>query len=266
MTEPPVPPLPPSPYPPAAPPPATATVRIGDWLSGAWTVLQPFWLEAVLAIWVVILARLAGILLCILPGLIIIGPLIGGVHIYFGKRLLGLPAEVGDIRKGFRRFGDTFLVGLVIYLVPFLINVVLAVPRILAIMAVRGHSEDLAGPMMAFGGCLGALGGLFTLAYVILANTFLLFAMPLVVFRGMPAMDAMRASVERVKPQVAGFLVLLVVNYLLGLAGLLGGFALLCIGWLVTIPLAMSLVALMQLEAYRDFFGLQASDLAPYMD
>src|SRR6478736_3690750 len=100
MTEPPAPPFPPpsSSLPPAAPPPpASPTVRRGDWMTEAWRVLQPFWLEAVLAIWVVILIRLAGFLLCILPGLVIIGPLVAGIHIYFGKRLLGLPASVGAV-------------------------------------------------------------------------------------------------------------------------------------------------------------------------
>lgn len=266
MTEPPVPPLPPSSYPPpTAPPPADATIRIGDWLSGAWTVLQPFWLEAVLAVWVVALVLIGGFLLCILPELVLLGPMLAGLYIYFAKRLLGLPATIGDVFKGFRRFGDTFLVGLVLTLPPFLVQLVLAVPRILAFMAARGHSEELNAPLLAVSGCLSALGGLFTLAYTVLAGTFLLFAMPLVLFRGMGAMDALRASVDRVKPQIAGFLVLFVVNFMLGLAGFVGGALLLCIGLLVTIPLARSLVVLISLQAYSDFFDLQASDLAPYM-
>jgi uncharacterized membrane protein len=117
---------------------------------------------------------------------------------------------------------------------------------------------------MALTGCLAGVGYLLSLAYMILANTLLIFAMPLVLFRQMTAMDAMRRSIELVKPQLPGFLVLLIVSHLLGMAGGFG-VCLLCIGALVTVPLAWSLINLIQLQAYREFVGLSESDLAPYV-
>jgi uncharacterized membrane protein len=268
MTEPPVPPIPPSPSylsPPASPLPASPAVRIGDWLQEAWRILQPVWLESVGTILVMGLVLLVGYALCFLPGLVIVGPLIAGANIYFAKRLLGLPAALDDVFKGFRRFGDTFLVGLVLYLVPMLINLALAIPRILAAVGTDGDYDRAAGPLLALTGGLAGLGYLFSLAYKILANTFLIFAMPLVLFRQMTAIDAMRRSVEWVKPQLPAFLVLLVVCHLVGMAGGFG-FCLLCVGALVTIPLAWSLINLVQLQAYRELVGLTPADLAPYMD
>jgi len=176
---------------------------------------------------------------------------------------------VGDVFKGFRRFLDTFLVGLVLYLVPMLINGVLAAPRIFAVLAANGMArhgdyDAAAGPLLAVTGCFAGLGYLIVVAYSILAHTFLMFAMPLVLFRGMSAIDAMRRSFEIVKPQFLSFLVLLVVFFLLGMAGAFAGFILLCIGLLVTVPLARGLINLIQLQAYRDFVGLTVDDLAPY--
>jgi len=265
MTEPPVPPPPGSPYDPLA---VSPTLRIGDWLSEAWRILQPFWLESVIAVLVAGLTVAVGYVLCLLPGLVIIGPMLAGVQIYFAKRLLGLPAEIGDVFKGFRRFLDTFLVGLVLYLVPMLINAALAVPRVLAVMAANGLSNsdhgDAAAPLLAVTGCVAGLGYLLVFAYSVLAQAFLIFALPLVLFKGMPALDAMRRSFELVRPQFLGFLLLLVIFFLLGMAAGLAGLILLCVGLLVTVPLARGLINLMQLQAYRDFVGLTAEDLAPY--
>ncbi|HEV7516936.1 MAG TPA: hypothetical protein VGR07_11605, partial [Thermoanaerobaculia bacterium] len=174
MTEPPVPPIPPPPSylpPPSAPLPASPAVRIGDWLQEAWRILQPVWLESVAAILVMILVMVLGYALCVLPALVIMGPLIAGANIYFAKRLLGLPAALGDIFMGFRRFADTFLVGLVIYLVPAVINIALAIPRILTALGTHGDYERVAGPLMALTGCLAGVGYLLSLAYMILANT-----------------------------------------------------------------------------------------------
>jgi hypothetical protein len=81
----------------------------------------------------------------------------------------------------------------------------------------------------------------------------------------MTAIDAMRRSVEWVKPQLPAFLVLLVVCHLVGMAGGLG-VCVLCLGALVTVPLAWSLINLVQLQAYRELVGLTPADLAPYMD
>src|SRR5262249_47693001 len=143
----------------------------------------------------------------------------------------------------------------------------LAVPRVLAILAANGMADRdydrAAGPLLAVTGCVTGLGDLVVLAYTILAQAFFLFALPLVLFRGMTAMDALRPSLQLVKPQFLGFLVLLVVFFMLGIAGLIG-VILFCVGLLITAPLARGLINLMQLQAYRDFVGLTADDLAPY--
>ncbi|HTQ80022.1 MAG TPA: hypothetical protein VMM92_08500 [Thermoanaerobaculia bacterium] len=247
---------------PPGPPAATPTIRISDWLSNGWQVLQPFWVQAVLTLWVMFLARLLGTLLCLLPGLVIAGPLIAGVQIHLAKRLLGLPASLDDLFLGFRRFADTFLIGLVLYLVPVLISFGAAAPRLIASLVTGGEASHDAG-LFAVTTLLSAAASLVSLAYLVFANTALIFALPLVVFRQMKAVDAMRQSFELVKPQILGFLFLFVILYLVGMAGFFAGL-IVCIGWLVTAPLAAALIYLVQLQAFREFVGLSESDLAPY--
>ncbi len=274
MSEPLVPPIPPPPavYPPPlppGPPPGGPTVRIGDWLNEAWAILQPNWVEYILAVLVFELVVFVGIFACLLPGIILAGPMLGGLHIYLAKRLLGLPAEVGDVFKGFRRFWDTFLLGLALALPPILIFALFAIPHILARIGMEqgGPLSGVASAVAGISGCITCVGlPLFWLIYPVVVGTLVVFALPLVLFRQMSAMEALRRSVEIVKPQFAGFLVLLLVHMLIVWAASAAGGLLLCVGSLVSTPLALSLIYTMQLLAYRDYVGLTPADLAPYAD
>ncbi|PYQ56446.1 MAG: hypothetical protein DMF53_25495, partial [Acidobacteria bacterium] len=79
-------------------------VRISEWLNEAWNLVKPYWLEYVLAILVAELVIIAAEFLCFVPVLLVIGPMMGGVFVYLAKRIVGVPAQVSDIFKGFRRF------------------------------------------------------------------------------------------------------------------------------------------------------------------
>jgi uncharacterized membrane protein len=83
-------------------------------------------------------------------------------------------------------------------------------------------------------------------------------------FQGMGAMDAIRRSIEIVKPQAANFLIFALANLVLLAAANFLGSALFCVGALILSPLAASLVGTMHLLAYREYVGLTPEDLAPY--
>jgi len=273
MSEPPVPPIPPPPPaylpPPSGSPPGAATVRVGDWLNEAWRIIQQNWLEYVLAVLVAELVILAGIFACLLPGILLAGPMLGGVHIYLAKRLLGLPAEVGDVFKGFRRFGATLVLGVTLALPPFLMAALFVIPHIVARIGAEqgGPLSGVAETIAGISGCITCVGlPLFLLVYPILVGTFLIFALPLILFRQMDAFAAIRQSIEIVKPQLTNFLLLLLVHVLILWAASFAGGFLICVGTLFLTPLATSLVYTMQLLAYRDYVGLTAADLAPYVD
>jgi hypothetical protein len=272
MSEPADPQVPPSPPsytpPPPGPPSGTAIIRISDWLNEAWNLIKPYWLEYVLAVLVAHLVIFASELLCFLPVLFVVGPMMGGIFIYLAKRIVGEPAQVADIFKGFRRFKDTMILGLALFLVPLIFAVLLFLPTVLGALGAQGGRAGEAVAQMA--GCLGCmtvpLGIIGLLVYPVLAGTYLVFALPLVMFRQMDAIAAIKRSLEIVKPQTVNFLLFMLANLVLLLAANLVGSALFCVGALILSPLAASTVGTMQLLAYRDFVGLTREDLAPYAD
>jgi len=238
-------------------------VRIGDWFNEAWKLIQPVWLEYVLATVVYVLVMtLAG--LCLIPLLIVGGPLTGGLYVYLAKRLLGQPAQVGDIFKGFRRFGDSTVLFLAVALFPVLVLGLLLLTYVLPLLGALEPTGVLA-TLLSIGACfLWCLSFLFLLVYPVVAQTFLVFAMPLVMFRGMKAMDAIRTSIRIVRPQFLNFLLLTLAGFLLIGAASSIGTLLLCVGYFVLTPLAIAVFTTMQLLAYRDFIGLTEQDLTLY--
>jgi uncharacterized membrane protein len=238
-------------------------VRIGDWFNEAWKLIQPVWLEYVLATVVYVLVMtLAG--LCLIPLLIVGGPLTGGLYVYLAKRLLGQPAQVGDIFKGFRRFGDSTVLFLAVALFPVLVLGLLMLTYILPLLGAFEPTGVLA-TLLSIGACfLWCLSFLFLLVYPVVTQTFLVFAMPLVMFRGMKAMDAIRTSIRIVRPQFLNFLLLTLAGFLLIGAASSIGTLLLCVGYFVLTPLAIAVFTTMQLLAYRDFIGLTEQDLTLY--
>ncbi|GBC83912.1 hypothetical protein HRbin11_00330 [bacterium HR11] len=238
-------------------------VRIGDWFNEAWKSIQPAWLEYVLAgVVYVLVMMIAG--LCLIPVLIVGGPLTGGLYVYLAKRLLGQPAQIGDIFKGFRRFGDSTVLFLAVALIPVLVFGLLMLTYILPLLGALEPTGILA-TLLSIGACfLWCLSFLFLIVYPVVAQTFLVFAMPLVMFRGMKAMDAIRTSIGMVRPQFLQFLLFTLAGFLLiGAAGSVGTL-LLCVGYFILAPLAMAVFYTMQLLAYRDFVGLTEQDLALY--
>ncbi|MFY9824847.1 MAG: hypothetical protein WAM82_25940 [Thermoanaerobaculia bacterium] len=276
MSEPSEPPVPPSPLPPAyapappsGPPPGTATVRISDWFNQAWALIKPYWLEYVLAILLAHLVIFVSELLCFLPILLVIGPMMGGIFIYLAKRIVGVPAQVPDIFKGFQRFKDTTILGLALFLVPLIFTAILFTPTVLGALG-AGSGGRMGQAFANVTGCLGCmtvpLSIIVLLVYPVLAGTYLVFALPLVMFKQMDAITAIKRSIEIVKPQTANFLMLLLANMVLLLAANFVGGVLLCVGALILSPLAVSIVGTMQLLAFGDFVGLTREDLAPYAD
>jgi hypothetical protein len=267
--EPPIPPPPPYiPPPPPGAPPGQPTVRISEWLNAAWALIQPYWLEYVLAVLVAHLVILGATLLCLFPVLLVAGPMMGGILVYLAKRIVGEPAQVADVFKGFRRFTDTALLGLALILPPLLFGALLFLPMVLT--AIGAGNGQIGEAMAHLTGCLGCLtmplAILFGVVYPILTGTYLVFALPLVMFRRMSAAEAIRRSIEIVKPQPVNFLIFMVANMVLLMAANFVGSALFCVGALILSPLVASLVGTMQLLAYRDFVGLTREDLAPYAD
>lgn len=204
-------------------------IRIGDWLSEAWeTFTKSVGVHIVLAL-------IVGLGSSLTIG-ILAGPLACG-WLYVILRQLREPdyePEIGDIGKGFEVFGQALL-GAV------LIGVAFAVLWLVLIII---------SFVIPFVGNLVVAAGMFAV------QTAVLFMYPLIIDKRMTAIDAIKQSLEKVKPEFWGFFgFAALISVISGIGGAICG-----AGWLVAGPVTMIAVAI----AYRDNFG-EASALQPEM-
>jgi uncharacterized membrane protein len=236
-------------------------VRIGDWFNEAFDRVKPAWVEYFIAGIVVMLCMAVSAVLCYIPYFIVGGPLLGGLFIFVAKKMLGVQAEVGDVFKGFRKFTETMLLWLIVIGPPILVLLVVYAGQFAAAFGL-GKVGEMLGAVMGCVGCVGV--PIFGIIYPIVVGTMLYFAFPLVLFRDMDAMSAAKESMARVKPDFLNFLLLWLACGALFLVAEIVGLILCLVGILVTIPVAMCVMVMVQLEAYRDYFGLTPENLDQY--
>src|ERR1051326_6492873 len=87
-------------------PPVGIKAEPGRWIGEGWALVK-----ADIGMYMLV-ALVVSILSSVVP-LIIQGPLLAGFHIYCMKRMLGRPAELGDIFKGFDFFVPTLIASLI---------------------------------------------------------------------------------------------------------------------------------------------------------
>jgi len=183
-------------------------VKIGDWLSEAWTIISEDLVTHIL------LALIVGLGSGLTGGLLS-GPLMGGyLWIVFNKmKNPSYTPQVGDVGKGFENFVQLFLVAIV-------------------------------GGIIASLGVIGCIVGVFfTSALVVLA-------LPLVVERNMAFWPAISESMSRTKQSLMGWVVFVLV------VGLLNGLgSAVAVGFLITMPLGMTALAI----GYRETYGLSGA-------
>jgi hypothetical protein len=249
--------------PPPPPPPmsSTPTVRIGDWFNEATDRLKPVWTEYLVAGLVTMIAMVVSALLCYIPYFIVGGPLVAGFFIYNARKMLGQPAEIGHLFKGFSKFSETLLLWLILVLPPVLVYLLAWLPGLLQSVGMGRVGEVLGG----IAGCVGCIGiPLVGIIYPIVIGTLCVFAFPLVLFKNMDAVGALKKSIEVVKPNFMQFLLLWLACILVVFVAEIAGLIACVIGLFVTMPLAGAIIANIQLQAYRDFFGLSPDDVQQY--
>lgn len=272
MTEMPPPPPPPPPppgggsfRPPTPPPPRPPTgaggVRIGDWFNEAFERIKPAWLEYFIAGIVMVICMAVAAMLCYIPYLIVGGALFAGLYIFVAKKMLGLQAEVGDIFKGFGKFTETMLLWLIFVGPPLLVMILFYAGQFASKMGMGSVGNALS----TIAGCVGCVGiPIFGIIWPIVMGTLMMFAFPLVLFRNMDAMGALKESIAKVKPDFVNYLLLWLACAVVMLIAEIVGLILCLIGVLVTIPVAMCVMVMVQLEAYRDTYGLSPENLDQY--
>jgi len=206
-------------------------IRIGDWISKAWEIFTK-------SVGVhIVLALIVGLGSLLTIG-ILAGPLACG-WLYIILRQLREPdykPEIGDIGKGFEVFGQAFVAHL---LVAAALVVLWIVMFVLSFVPLVGS----------------LLGFVVVLAGALLVSTVVLFVDLLIIDRRMEAVEAIKASIEKVKPEFWGFFGFAVLASVIAGAGIIG-----CgIGTLVTVPVATIAIAI----AYQDNFEDLAAPAKP---
>ena len=85
-------------------------VKIGDWLSEGWALIKEDIVTFAVA------ALLAGLIGSVTGG-ICAPPLSVGILMMIGSRMRGEPVAIGDVFKGFQKFGPAFLAALLVSVV-----------------------------------------------------------------------------------------------------------------------------------------------------
>ena len=158
--------------------------------------------------------------------------------------------EFGLLFKGF----DYFVPGLVATLVQVLPLMVILIPAYLILFAsfvllgaTSGSRRAPSGSAVGVVVVIAVLIMLFIMAVSLAVGLFFAFTYPLVVDRKLPGLDACRASVRAVRANLGGMLGLVLLNFALGMIGLL-----LCyVGALLVMPVGLAANAV----AYRRVFG-----------
>jgi hypothetical protein len=231
---------------------------LGDYLGRAWGIFKG---DAGLIIGATVLVYLCVFAANVIPyasfilSIVFTGPLMGGLWLFYLKKIRGSTAGVGDAFGGFGpRFGQLLLAKLIPGLLAGLCMVpvvILAVAGMLTLSATNRSGSPLgsglgiglisAGGMLAIAGLCGA----------IYLSTCWIFTLPLVADKGMgfwPAMSLSRSVV------IKHWWMTLLVVIVLGLLGIAGCIVCL-VGVLITGPVAFAAMGC----AYEKLFG----DLAP---
>jgi uncharacterized membrane protein len=181
---------------------------------------------------------------------ILMGPAMCGIYLCLFAVMRGERIEFGLLFKGF----DYFVPGLVATLVQIVPVMVILIPAYAiffvwvvlfgAHSASRGAPSGSAVPVVVVAAVFVFL---LIMAVSMAVGLFFVFAYPLVVDRKLSGLDACRASARAVRGNLGGMLGLVLLNFALGIVGLL-----LCyVGALLLMPVGMAANAV----AYRRVFG-----------
>jgi len=179
--------------------------------------------------------------------ILIIGSMMGGLYLCLFAKMRGEQVQFERLFKGF----DYFVPGLVaaaIQTLPVLILVVAADVFFFVFMFATvprdTYSRNQAPPPLFFLGVIVFV--LFVLIVSLTIHTLFLFAYPLIVDRKLSGWDAIKTSYRAAVNNIGGILGLVLLNFLLGIAGLLCCY----VGVIFVMPVSFASYA----AAYRQVF------------
>ena len=196
--------------------------------------------------WLLFAVSLVGILLAGISMYVLLGPMLCGIYICFFKRIDGGKVVFDDLWLGFKYFGRSLLLTIVM-VVPIVIYFVAVFATIyipLIMQAVGGGRIDERQLLTTF--LTAIVVDLVVAVVMVCVHSLLMFAFPLMVDRGLPSWDAMKLSARATLGNMSGIGGLIGVNFVLALAGE----ALCGVGLYLVMPIILAT----NLVAYRKVF------------
>jgi len=228
----------------------TGTIRPIECVKEAWEIIRPNY-------WILFAILLVGALIGAFSLYVLIGAMICGIMHCYLKQIDGSRVEFEDLWTGFSFFWPSLPVALlvVVPLIAWILILVFTMYLPIVMAAVMG--DRLSGDEL-----LATFGGVFILDMIIAVimvcfHTLLMFAFPLVVDRRLRGFTPVTLSARAVLKNISGVCGLVIVNFLLILAGEMA-----CgIGLYLVMPLMMAT----NMVAYRKVFPAMSSlrDLNP---
>ncbi|HPA05572.1 MAG TPA: hypothetical protein PLB67_14135 [Candidatus Hydrogenedentes bacterium] len=230
---------------------ATVHLAPGNCISEGWNLVKD---QYGLFLGITVVAMLLGSLV---PFGIIAGALYCGIFIALFMKMRGEPVEFNTLFKGFDYFLESLLVTLLVIAisVAFMAPMMVVMFVTVAIGASVGDSTDSGALAVAIILPVGLLFFLAMVAFSVFLYGWMFFAYPLLVDRNMQAWPALKLSARAVWANKWGVFGLMLLNWLLSMAG-----ALLCyVGLFLYLPVMFGSFAV----AYRRIFPELAPPDAP---
>ena len=205
--------------------------------------------------WMLFAITLVGLLLAGVSMYILMGPMICGIFICYFKRIDGEKVVFDDLWLGFKYFGRSLLL-VIVMVVPIVIYFMAAFSTLylpLIMQAVGGNRVSDRYVLSTF--LTSIVVDIVIALVMVCVHSLLMFAFPLIVDRGLSSWEAMKLSARAALKNVAGIGGLIGVNFVLAL----GGEALCGVG----LYLVMPIILVTNLVAYRKVFPAQR---APVLD
>lgn len=197
--------------------------------------------------WLFVGMSLVGIIIgSFVPFNILLGPMMCGLYLALFRRQRGEQVEFGDLFKGFDFFGPSVVATLlhmapiVMIMVPFYILLILST-------LLFPDQKDFGQGGLAFIAVFVVFGTIMALVVMFITIGFI-FTYPLIVDRKLSGIDAVKLSLKAAMANFWRLLGLLLLNGLVGFAGVL-----LCyVGVFLVLPVTFAAIAI----AYNQVFGL----------
>jgi uncharacterized membrane protein len=196
--------------------------------------------------WLLFAISLVGALIAGVSFYVLLGPMVCGIFICYLKRIDGEKVAFDDLWLGFKHFGSSLLVTIVV-VVPLFIYMVAAFTTFYLPIVMQAVGGNRVSDRDILGSFLTAIAVDLIIAVVMVCiHSLLIFAYPLIVDKGLSSVDAIKLSSRAALKNMAGIAGLIGVNFVLTLAGE----AMCGVGLYLVIPILTAA----NLVAYRQVF------------